>query len=166
MKAKVAKDDLLFHSVHGLCRVAAVSTPPSVPEISYTLIPVTLTHAKVRFTVPKNSLESSGFNKLIKTKDAKEILEYFRTGVKKNSAGGSAWLLAMTIWTEACSKESVKDVRRRQRLERSVHGLAEELALVLKTSAFEIAEKMQDNLSKMTVVNPVVLAALASIEPY
>jgi RNA polymerase-interacting CarD/CdnL/TRCF family regulator len=166
VKEKIIKADLLFHSVHGLCRVAAVTRPPVSPEVTYTLVPVAITHARVRFTVPLNSLESSGFNKLITPKQANAILEYFKTGQKKESAGGSAWLLAMMIWTESCSKESVKDVRKRQRLERSVNGLAEELALVLKTTAFDIAEKMQTNLAALTTINPLVLSALASIEPY
>lgn len=166
VKEKISKADLLFHSVHGLCRVAAVTCPPRTPEETYTLVPVAMTHARVRFTVPRNSLESSGFNKLISPKEAHAILEYFKTGRKRESASGSAWLLAMTIWTESCSKESVKDVRKRQRLERSVNGLAEELAFVLKTTAFDIAERMQKNLAALMTINPLVLSALTSIEPY
>ena len=164
MKATIAKHDLLFHSTHGLCRVVAVTESAQSAEISYSLLPVSSNRAKVRFIIPASSLENSGFSKPISVKEAHAILEYFKTGDKKDSECGQAWTQSVMIWTESCGKSSVKDARKRQRLERSVKGLASELAFVLKITAREIADRIQKNMGSIANINPLVLAALSNVE--
>lgn len=164
MKTTIAKHDLLFHSTHGLCRVVAVTQAAESAEISYSLLPVSSNRAKVRFIIPASSLENSGFSKPISVKEAHSILEYFKTGAKKDSECGQAWTQSVMIWTESCGKSSVKDARKRQRLERSVKGLVSELAFVLKITAREIADRIQKNMGAVANINPLVLAALANVE--
>lgn len=162
MKDTVAKHDLLFHSAHGLCRVVGISRSPESVEASYSLLPVSSNNAKVRFIVPESSLENSGFSKPISVKEANAVLAYFKTGDKKDSHNGQAWTQSVMIWTESQGKTSMKDARKRQRLERSVKGLIGELAFVLNITAREIAGMIQKNLESLTQINPVVLAALAN----
>jgi RNA polymerase-interacting CarD/CdnL/TRCF family regulator len=163
MKERIVKHDLLFHSAHGLCRVAGIIRSAQSKELSYSLLPISSNEGKVRFIIPDSSFEDSGFSKLITVKEANAILEYFKTGHKKDSEYGQAWTLAMMIWSESCGKDSVKDARKRQRLARSVKGLADELAFVLKMTAREIAERIQTHLGAISNINPVVLAALANV---
>lgn len=162
MKKPIIKDDLLFHSVHGLCRVASINRaiPPS--EASYSLLPIPTNRAKVRFTIPLSSLENSGFSKLISVKQANAILEYFRTGEKKDSENGPAWILAEILRAESFSKDPAKDARKRQRLEQSVKGLAGELAFVLKLDMKETAAKIRKNLGSS--INPLVLTVLSNVD--
>ncbi|HXV27473.1 MAG TPA: hypothetical protein VD913_00765, partial [bacterium] len=70
MNELIIKDDLLYHSVHGLCRVAQVSRKPETKEVSYSLLPVPANRAKIRFIIPQSSFENSGFSKLITVKEA------------------------------------------------------------------------------------------------
>lgn len=163
MKETILKDDLLFHSTHGLCRVAAVTLSARSKEADYLLLPVSANQGKVRFTIPGNSLESSGFSKLISVKEAQAILEYFKTGDKKDFKCSQAWAQAMTVCAESCGKELVKDKRQRQMLERSLKGLAGELALVLKLTLKEMAEKIQKNLEAFSKINPLVLTTLEAV---
>ena len=164
MKKPIVKGTLLFHPTHGLCRVALILGTAESKEVSYSLLPVARNSAKVRFIVPQSSLENSGFSKLISAKEANAILEYFKTGAKKDSECSPTWTLAVVIWSESCSKESAKDTRRRQRVERSVKGLAGELAVVLKINLKEITEKIQKNLGNVSTINPLVLTALANVD--
>ncbi len=164
IKETIAKDDLLFHSVHGLCRVASVSPGAQSKESSYLLFPVPSNRAKARFTIPESLLVDSGFSKLISVKEANAILEYFKTGAKKASECGQAWTLASMIWSESLSKDPVKDTRKRQMLGRSVKGLAGEIAYVLKFTIKEVATKIQRNLGSPSKINPLVLTALANAD--
>ncbi len=164
MKENIVIDDLLFHSVHGLCRVSAVTPSAPSAEASYSLLPASSNRANVRFIVPESSLEESGFSKLISIREANAILEYFKTGDKKESECGQAWTQAMMIWSESSGKDLAKDTRKRQKLERSVKGLAGELAFVLQFTLKEIANRIQKNLGVISKINPLVLTALANVE--
>ncbi|MBI3313910.1 MAG: hypothetical protein HYZ83_06720 [Candidatus Omnitrophica bacterium] len=164
MKETIVKDDLLFHSVHGLCRVSAVVQSGQSKETSYALLPVLINRAKVRFVVPESSLESSGFSKLISSREADAILDYFKTGKKADSKCSQAWEQAVWIWSESYNKDSLKDARKRQKLERSVRGLSGELAYVLKMTVKEIAEKIRKNLGPVSQINPLVLTVLANAD--
>ena len=165
MTDTIAKNDLLFHPVHGLCRVSTMTRPEPPEEIpSYTLLPVSNNKAKVRFVVPGSALEESGFSKVISTADGNAILRYFKTGKKRKSEDSQAWKLAELIETEARSKDSIKDGRKRQQMDRAVKGLAGELAFVLELTVQEVVEKIQKNLEHASDVNPLVLTALANVE--
>jgi len=164
IKNGVQVDDFFFHSVHGLCRVAGVTRSAQPADTSYSLVPVLSNKANIRFTIPMSSLEESGFSKLISVKEAHSILEYIKTGKKKESQCGQAWSLAVTIWTEAFSKDVLKDARKRQTLSRAAKGLASELAFVLNSTVAEIAAKIQKNLGSISKINPLVLTVLANVE--
>ncbi len=164
MNETIAEDDLLFHAVHGLCRVTTITQSAQSRDVTYSLLPVSSNKAKARFTILESSLEDSGFSKLISVKEANKILEYFKTGNKKDSESGQAWTQAVMIWSESLNKDSVKDARKRQRLERSVKGLAGELAFVLKFTLKEMAVKIQRNLGAISKINPLVLTALANVD--
>ncbi|MDP3920680.1 MAG: hypothetical protein Q8R76_07750 [Candidatus Omnitrophota bacterium] len=163
-REEIAKDDLLFHSVHGLCRVAQVTQKVPADETNYLLLPVSTNRAKVRFLIPESSLEESGFGLLISVRAANAILDYFKTGKEEKSGCSQAWKQAELIWSESRSKEPVKDSRRRQRVDRAVKGLAGELAYVLKLTLEEIGGKIQKNLGRISDINPLVLTALTNIE--
>ncbi len=166
MNKPLEKEDLLFHVTHGLCRVSAVIAAAAAKpqEGSYSLVPVSLNHGKVRFIIPQSSLENSGFSRLISVKQALAILEYFKTGHKKESEFGHAWTLAETIRSESCSKEPQKDKRKRQKLEHSVKGITGELAFVLNNSVGDMVQKIQKNLAVSSAVNPLVLTVLANAD--
>ncbi len=164
MKEAITKDDLVFHSVHGLCRVASVTSSALPKEVNYSLLPVSANKGKVRFIIPESSLEMSGFSKLISVKEAHAILDYFKTGEKKDSACSQAWTLAITVWSESCNAEAVKDKKKRQVLERSVNALVGELAYVLKSTLKEMAERIQRNLGAISKINPLVLAVLGNVD--
>lgn len=163
MKEAIVKNDLLFHAVHGLCRVTAVVPQAQSRELGYSLLPVSSNRAKIRFMIPESSLENSGFNKLISTKEADAILDYFKTGEREGPECSQAWDLAVLIRTESCNKEPVKDGRKRQKLEHSVKGLAGELAFVLEKTLKEIAERIQRNLGSIPKINPFILSTLVNI---
>lgn len=164
MAAKILKNELLFHSIHGLCRVAEVTKAAPSEQASCFLRPVSQTRSKARFTVPLDLLESSGFNKIVSAKDAAEILEYFKTGDKKKSAEGNAWTMAVTLRTEARSKEVLKDKRKAQQLNLLVKSLTNELSIVLESHVTETRAKIQENLSPASKINPSILTALANVD--
>lgn len=161
IKKTVRKDDLLFHAVHGLCRVTGVSKRPASNEDDYALLPVSTNRAKVRFVISESSFESSGFNKLITAKDAHSILDYFRTREKKESRYGRAWQAAVMISSESERRDLVKDNRKQQRLSVSVRNLSSELAFVLNMKVPEITERIRKNLRAVSDIHPQVLHALA-----
>lgn len=164
IKDAILKDDLLFHSVHGLCRVQGVTLATRSEETSYALLPVSTNRAKVRFVIPQSSMENSGFRKLMTRKEAQAILDYFKSKTKKDSECGQCWMMAATIVAESGSKDFLKDARRRQAVERAVKGLCAELAFVLDATVSEIAGRIQKNLGPVASIHPLVLAALANVE--
>lgn len=163
-KAKLAKDDLLFHATHGLCRVTAVTASGDSKEISYFLFPVSANRGKVRFIIPLSSFEESGFNKLISTKEANAILDYFKTGTKKESQSGQAWTQAVLVWSESSSGDRLKDKKRRQMLEEAIKSISAELAFALNQPAKETAQQILKNLGAPSKVNPLVTAVLSNVE--
>ncbi len=162
MTKKILKNELLFHTIHGLCRVVSVTREASSKTDYYELRPVSQTRSKARFTIPRDLLESSGFNRLVSAKEAAEILEYLKTGDKKKTGEGNAWVLAVTLRAEARSKEVLKDKRKAQQLNHLVKSLVGEMAIVLQATAEETLEKIQENLKPTSKINPLILAAFAS----
>ncbi len=161
---KILKNELLFHSTHGLCRVAEITKKTALEQAACSLRPVSQSRSKARFTVPLDLLESSGFNKIVSPKEAADILEYFKTGDKKKSAEGNAWAMAVTLRTEARSKEVLKDKRKGQQLNLLVKSLTNELAIVLQSPVADTRAKIQENLSPASKINPSILAALANVD--
>lgn len=157
------KDDLLFHPAHGLCRIDAVTPASRQQEISYALLPVSSDKGKVRFIIPQSAMNGSGFRKLLSRKEAQSILDYFKSGKKKPSAAGPSWELASTILTESSNREFVRDPRKRQLIEKSVQGLASELAFVLEVTSRDVAERIRKNLGPSAALHPMVSAALANV---
>ena len=164
MEKKIAKEDLFFHAVHGLCRIAEIEKV-SKSEINYALLPVVRNRAnKTRFVVPGAFLENSGFNRLILPKVATAILDYFKTGNKKASDTGASWDLAVMIRAESLGKEPIKQTQKRQALERAVKSLNSELAIVLQVTPAEMVVMIRNNLSTLSNVNPAILLLLENVE--
>lgn len=164
MLKKIRKNDLMFHSVHGLCRVAEIPKSATAAAGNYSFVPVFQSRSKARFTVSREFLETAGFNKLISAKEANEILEYFKTGTKKASAVGGAWDLAVLLREESLSKEPMRDKRRAQKVNHSAKRLASEMAIVLQSTVREMADKIRENLEAVSKTNPMVLAALENVD--
>ena len=161
---EITQGDLLYHSVHGLCRVDdVVKGDPTRDETpSYSLVPKTPNKMKVRFVVRAADIEVSGFHTLISEKKANEILQYLKAGnLSAVCDGNPTWLLAKAILS--CSQENleVKDIKKRQMLERSAKSLVRELAFVLKMTLGQTASNIQKCLGNRTRISPFVLTALA-----
>jgi len=163
-KEKIKNGDLLYHPVHGLCRVERV-LPPSSPGTgpSYSLVPKIAAKMKSRFVIAATDLEVSGFHNLISRQEANKILLYLSKKRAEAAPGfqAQAWTLAQTILTFAHEKFEAKDQRKRQALERSAKGLVGELSCVLNLTLQKTAERLQKSLGRPPQVNPSVLSALA-----
>lgn len=164
MAKLISEKELLFHPVHGLCRVLEVHHKANPEESSCFLSPIPQSRSRSRFTVPLKLLESSGFNRMVSAKEALHILNYFKTGEKKKSAKGHAWTLAEALRNEACSKEVSKDKRKIQQINQMAKSMVCELAIVLQLTTSETLLKVQENLEPLSKVNPLVLTALANAD--
>lgn len=164
MAKQILKNELLFHSTHGLCRVATVTYAAPSIEASCSLITVPQSRSKSRFTVPLDLLSNSGFNRLVTPRDALAILDYLKTGEKKKSAQGNAWSMAETLRAEARSKEIIKDKRRGQELNQLVKSFANELTIALQSTLRETLAKIQESLEPLSKVNPVIITALTNAD--
>lgn len=170
-KEKIANGHLLYHPIHGLCRVERVTrpSPPDRSGLSYSLVPKVATKMKARFVISAADLEISGFHGLVTPKEANKILHYLKAGNGKKHPGNDtpsnledqAWGLARTLQTFAYDKFEAKDQRKRQALERSAKGLVGELSCVFKTTLKKTADKVLKNLGRTSRINPSVLSALA-----
>lgn len=169
-KEKIENGHLLYHPIHGLCRVERVTrpTPPNPGGLSYSLVPKVATKMKARFVISAADLEVSGFHGLVSPKEANKILNYLKAGNGKDlpetnsqeDLQNKAWGMARTLQTFAYDKFEAKDQRKRQALERSAKGLVGELSCVFKTSLKKTADKVLKNLGTSRI-NPLVLSAVA-----
>ncbi len=174
MPEKIVQGDLLYHSVHGLCRVnEVIKQNSSSKDVSYSIVPKLPTHMKVRFVVSKNDIPVSGFHSPVSLKEANEILEFLKSGDKAVNAAiadrktaapivqeNETWALAKAILTCAQDKSDAKDQRKRQMLERSARGLVRELAFVMAITVKETVTRIRRSLAHTSKINPLVLAAL------
>lgn len=164
------KNELLYHAVHGLCRVEKVNNP-TAKSATYSLVPVKKTSMQSRFTINAADIDASGFHPVVSLDDARDILKYLSTGnsasVPENAAaktGSSAayqnktWGLAQAI--VSYEKTEIKSRMKREVLERSAKGLVRELAIVFNTTIKDSASKIQKSLAKKSTVHPLVLEAL------
>lgn len=160
---ELATGDLLFHAVHGACRVdTIVNENHSGREVRcYSLVPKTANRMKVRFVVSVVDIQASGFHAPISLKEAREILEYLKAGVLTAVPDKEqAWALARAILSSQHDKPELKDAKKRQMLERSAKGLVGELAFVFKMTLKDAAADVQRSLGNVSQISPMVLAAL------
>ena len=161
---ELATGDLLFHAVHGACRVDnIVNENHSGKDVRcYSLVPKTPSRMKVRFVVSVVDIRASGFHEPVSLKEAHEILEYLKAGVLAAvSDKEEAWALARAILASQRDKPELKDARKCQVLERSAKGLVGELAFVLKVTLKDAAASVQRSLGNVSQISPMVLTALA-----
>jgi len=160
---QITQGDLLFHAVHGVCRVDEVDKkgPVSREAVNYSLVPNNANKMKVRFVVPAAEMKLSGFHALVSRKGAEEILEYLKDGdFTAGSEEDQTWTLAKAIFTSSHDELGMKDARKRQALERSARGLVGELAFVLKMTLKEMVVSIKKSLGNPSRINPTLLAAL------
>ena len=172
----IATGDLLYHAVHGACRVVEVDKQKQSGKqaLYYSLVPKVASQMKARFIVEAAGMEASGFHAFVSLKEANKILDYLKDGDKKpapSAAGhkgsvsfseqGQTWGFARTILSSSHEKFEAKDQRKRQLLARSAKGLVGELAFVFKISLKETAAKIQKSLGPAPKINLSVLAAIA-----
>ena len=170
-KEKIVNGDLLYHPVHGLCRVERVTQPSSSGQegLSYSLVPRVVAKMKSRFVISAKDLEISGFHGLVSPREANKILHYLKAGNGKGHPGtdstatlqDQAWGLARALQTFAYDKFEAKDQRKRQALERSAKGLVGELSCVFKLTLKKTADRVLKNMGRPSRINPSVLSALA-----
>ncbi len=171
----IVQGDLLYHAVHGLCRVDQLTKQKQAgKEVrSYSLVPKVTNKMKIRFTITDKDMVASGFHALVSTKEANEILEYFKAGditavprgvepkaLPDFAQDNQTWGLAQALLSFSHDNMEIKDQRKRQMLERSAKGLLTELSFVFKTSLKETAVKVRKSLASAAKVNPLVLAAI------
>lgn len=162
---QITQGDLLFHTVHGVCRVDEIARegPASREVLNYSLVPNKVNKMKVRFVVPAAEMKPSGFHVLVSPKEAQEILECLKDGdFTAGSEEDQAWMLAKAVFASSHDELGMKDSRKRQMLERSTRGLVGELAFVLKMTLREAAVSIKKSLGDPSRINPVLLAALTS----
>jgi hypothetical protein len=161
MKTKVEVGDLLYHSVHGMCRVKQVLKKTG-NSADYALVPQLTNRTNLRYVVPHESLEESGFRKPVSAEEAEQILSYFRTGKRKEdlAANRITWAMAENMLT--CSKETFqcKDQRTKMTLQKNAFGLVREIASVLNLPLRAAVNLIQKNLRGSSRLNPTVVTAL------
>lgn len=172
---KIVEGDLLYHAVHGTCRVNEIRKQKQSGKqvLYYSLVPKIANHMKIRFVIAAVDMEASGFHVLISLKEANKILNYLKAGDKVTTPlattpkassfaeQNQTWGLARAILSFSHEKFEAKDQRKRQLLERSAKGLVGELAFVFRSTLKETATKVQKSLGSTSKINPSVLLALA-----
>lgn len=161
MKA-IARKDLLFHAVHGLCLVDRVTEEMRGGKkvACYSLVPKVMSKMKVRFLLTEPDLEASGFHKVISAQEASKILDYLKVGDDKSEQTEQPWILARNILCFSKDKLKARDQRKRQLLEYSVRGLSGELASALGLSLKELALRIEKSLSKILKSDLLVFTTL------
>ncbi len=183
IQEKMVEGDLLYHAVHGLCRLDKIikQSQSGKEVLSYSLVPKIANEMKIRFVIAVAGLKASGFHALVSLKEANKILVYLKAG--KTAATPSdvdpkavsysfaeqsqAWDLAQALLSFSHESFEAQDQKKRQRLDRSAKGLVGELAFVFKMTLKETAARIQKSLGTASKINPLVLVALAhSSEDY
>jgi len=176
MPEEIVEGALLYHAVHGLCRMDKIikQNQSGKEVLYYSLVPKTADKTKTRFIINAADMKASGFHVLVSLKEANKILEYLKAGNIAATPSGAApktvssfaqqnqtWSLAQGILSFSHDKFEAKDQRKRQMLERSARGLVGELAFVFKITLKETAARVQKSLGNTSKINPSVLVALA-----
>lgn len=163
MSKKILKSELMFHGAHGLCRVTELTKKTATTSATCSLRSMSQSRSKARFTVPVDMLEAAGFNKLVSAKEAAAILDYFKTGDKKEFKQGHAWTVAIMLREESCSKVPMKDKLKARKLGVLVRSLVSELAIALQLTFDETIFKIKENLETVSKINPLILASLIHV---
>jgi len=171
----VRAGELLYHAAHGLCRVMEVERT-SDRGTNLVLTPKVPGKMGIRFVVPADGLEATGFHPLVSPAEAKRVLEYFRDGKPEEAfpapgesspgfaAENQTWALARTLL--ACCHDKVrdtKDKRLREAIDRSVRALVGELAYVLKLTPEQMVGRMRETLGSSTRKNVLLTTSLNAI---
>ena len=172
---KISQGELLFHVVHGLCRVDRVNREKRAGKevFVYELVPKVPNRMRMRFVIAAEDLEVSGFHSLVSAKDMEKILNYLKAGDLEAVPEGvglrdeasfvqesQPWGLAQAILSLSRDNQKLKDQRKLQMLERSAKGLVGEMSCVLSVPLKKSAEMIKKSLGNPSKVNPQVLAAL------
>ncbi|OGW79256.1 MAG: hypothetical protein A3G33_00200 [Omnitrophica bacterium RIFCSPLOWO2_12_FULL_44_17] len=175
IQEEIVKGDLLYHAVHGVCRVDEVSKEKESGKqvLRYSLVPKVANQMKARFIITAVDMEASGFHEPVSLKEANKILNYLKVehktvtppvvtskAVAPVAWQNRAWGMAQAILTFSHEKFEAQDQRKRQSLERSAKGLVGELAFVFKSTLKETAARVQKSLGNTSKINPLVLVAL------
>lgn len=162
---KIVSGSLLYHSAHGLCRVKELLETEELggENLRYALEPIPANRMRTRFIIPASSLRDSGFHPLLSTEEANGILRYLKDGkpaILSERKDPSAACLAREILSFSHEQKEVRDQRHRQRMRRSVNGLVGELAVVLKITLKETAQRILTSLGSPSRIHPLILSAL------
>ncbi len=173
---EIARGGLLYHAVHGLCRLERmIKQEQSGKEVlCYSLVPKIAHRMKSRFIIAVSDIKASGFHALVSPEGANDILQYLKEGdsaalpadispeiVSAFVQPNQTWSLAQVILSSSRDKFEAKDQRKRQMLQRSAKGLVGELAFVLNITVKETVAKIRKSLGNALKINPSVLTALA-----
>lgn len=159
---KISTGDVLYHPVHGMCRIERL-IPPSRTEkrsLSYSLVPKVTRGMKVRFVIAAEQMDASGFHGLVSVKEANQILDYLKAGDSTAAQTHQTWMLAQNILAFSAEKFPAQEQRKRQILDYSAKGLIGELSCVFNISLKEAADRIQKSLGKASKTNLSVTAAL------
>lgn len=166
---QVNQGDLLYHAVHGLCRVDCVARENRAGKetLSYSLVPKVANRMKERFIITSTDLFESGFHVLITQEEAHQVLSCLQSGKIESkapsfspSSENQIWDLARDILSFSRETVEIKDHKQRQLLDRSAKGLIRELAYVFQITLKETAAKIRKCLGDTPKINPTVLVAL------
>ncbi len=162
---KISIGSLLFHAVHGMCRVREIMSDNSGD--SYGLVPSTPSRNAYRYVIHRQHLGESGFHEPISASGAQDILDYFRTGRKAGNvpagepAEFSTWSVAESVMTCARDENQLKDLRKRSALNRNAYALVREFSCVLKITLTETVSLIHKSLrGSGAALNPAILNAL------
>lgn len=159
------RGDLLFHSIHGLCRVKEIIPEKQMDRkaLYYALVPeaAPINRMSERFLIPIENLEASGFHPLVTPHQANDVLDYLKGQSRIEGKGCVIWELANEILTFCQEEPPQKNAKTRQSLERSVRGLIGELAIVFEISLVEAAAKVRKNLERSFTLSSALLVALS-----
>jgi len=138
MKNSITTRDLMFHGVHGLCRVTDIREDDG--DRTFTLMPVVRPSGKVTFNIPESSLEASGFEKFITAEEGRVILDFLENGEggEDESNDSHAWQSARMLRGAARAEALAPNARERQRLDRCIRGARAEY------EALERGDRPQD----------------------
>ncbi len=161
IQTKIVQGSLLYHAAHGLCSVKKMTRESEA--MFYSLEPKSANKMKMRFIIPADGMTSSGFHSLMSASEANAILNYLQKGELSQLAEGTdheASSVAKQILSFCHDRKEVRDQRSRQRMKFLVHGLVEELSIVLKMTLKEMAEIIRRRLGHVPNINPLVISAL------
>ena len=83
MQQEIVSGSLLYHEVHGLCRVDQLvkQTQAGKEVLCYSLLPKVANKMKVRFVISSTDIETSGFHSLIASGTTPKLLTNERDAI-------------------------------------------------------------------------------------